>query len=146
RGEVAEQALPDQARRPAAGRIGHGLVAGPYHDTADTITARLDPHVDAVLRIRPDAQQPILSLRGRYRHRKEQRGHGHKHKGCRLEHMARMSQRLCPAPATLHSPSITQPTFLSRARPKKRSEEHTSELQSRENLVCRLLLEKKKNR
>src|SRR5436309_12358251 len=26
-----------------------------------------------------------------------------------------------------------------------RSEEHTSELQSRENLVCRLLLEKKKN-
>src|SRR5690606_41560086 len=28
---------------------------------------------------------------------------------------------------------------------RKRSEEHTSELQSRENLVCRLLLEKKKN-
>src|SRR5690606_40900926 len=26
--------------------------------------------------------------------------------------------------------------------PRKRSEEHTSELQSRENLVCRLLLEK----
>src|SRR5690606_40980241 len=31
-----------------------------------------------------------------------------------------------------------------RARPENRSEEHTSELQSRENLVCRLLLEKKK--
>src|SRR5690606_41722797 len=29
-------------------------------------------------------------------------------------------------------------------RSEKRSEEHTSELQSRENLVCRLLLEKKK--
>src|SRR5690606_1937128 len=29
--------------------------------------------------------------------------------------------------------------------PLERSEEHTSELQSRENLVCRLLLEKKKN-
>src|SRR5690606_42025713 len=29
---------------------------------------------------------------------------------------------------------------------RQRSEEHTSELQSRENLVCRLLLEKKKNR
>src|SRR5690606_40812101 len=28
--------------------------------------------------------------------------------------------------------------------PEQRSEEHTSELQSRENLVCRLLLEKKK--
>src|SRR5436309_4258880 len=30
--------------------------------------------------------------------------------------------------------------------PQVRSEEHTSELQSRENLVCRLLLEKKKKR
>src|SRR5436309_14385927 len=30
-------------------------------------------------------------------------------------------------------------------RHRRRSEEHTSELQSRENLVCRLLLEKKKN-
>src|SRR5690606_39406598 len=30
--------------------------------------------------------------------------------------------------------------------PQARSEEHTSELQSRENLVCRLLLEKKTNR
>src|SRR5690606_41822592 len=29
--------------------------------------------------------------------------------------------------------------------PRNRSEEHTSELQSRENLVCRLLLEKKNN-
>src|SRR2546430_12033937 len=28
----------------------------------------------------------------------------------------------------------------------RRSEEHTSELQSQSNLVCRLLLEKKKNR
>src|SRR2546430_12416288 len=30
-------------------------------------------------------------------------------------------------------------------RPTERSEEHTSELQSQSNLVCRLLLEKKKN-
>src|SRR2546421_4079972 len=30
--------------------------------------------------------------------------------------------------------------------PELRSEEHTSELQSRSDLVCRLLLEKKKNR
>src|SRR5690606_39761018 len=34
---------------------------------------------------------------------------------------------------------------LVRPKPSPRSEEHTSELQSRENLVCRLLLEKKKN-
>src|SRR5699024_12562189 len=33
-----------------------------------------------------------------------------------------------------------------RARARRRSEEHTSELQSRFDLVCRLLLEKKKNK
>src|SRR2546430_12159038 len=32
------------------------------------------------------------------------------------------------------------------ARARKRSEEHTSELQSQSNLVCRLLLEKKKKK
>src|SRR3712207_8682283 len=32
------------------------------------------------------------------------------------------------------------------AQPLRRSEEHTSELQSRQYLVCRLLLEKKKNK
>src|SRR5690606_41800465 len=35
-------------------------------------------------------------------------------------------------------------TLLGDSRYSRRSEEHTSELQSRENLVCRLLLEKKK--
>src|SRR5690606_39536621 len=38
-----------------------------------------------------------------------------------------------------HAPSSTAST-------RSRSEEHTSELQSRENLVCRLLLEKKKTK
>src|SRR2546430_13229182 len=33
-----------------------------------------------------------------------------------------------------------------RPRPRRRSEEHTSELQSQSNLVCRLLLEKKKKK
>src|SRR5690606_42026449 len=37
----------------------------------------------------------------------------------------------------------TQPTRTRTALDGPRSEEHTSELQSRENLVCRLLLEKK---
>src|SRR2546427_8640556 len=37
--------------------------------------------------------------------------------------------------------TVTDVTFD----PKMRSEEHTSELQSQSNLVCRLLLEKKKN-
>src|SRR2546430_5649166 len=35
--------------------------------------------------------------------------------------------------------------FFAGAGAAKRSEEHTSELQSQSNLVCRLLLEKKKN-
>src|SRR5690606_40126713 len=37
-------------------------------------------------------------------------------------------------------------TRVTQCRESFRSEEHTSELQSRENLVCRLLLEKKKNK
>src|SRR5436309_11589369 len=45
--------------------------------------------------------------------------------------------------------SASQPTTRSRGSGPihaRRSEEHTSELQSRENLVCRLLLEKKKKK
>src|SRR5690606_39456116 len=38
----------------------------------------------------------------------------------------------------------SRPPFLAERSSQLRSEEHTSELQSRENLVCRLLLEKKK--
>src|SRR5260370_27096532 len=37
-------------------------------------------------------------------------------------------------------------SLLARTPASRRSEEHTSELQSHLNLVCRLLLEKKKNR
>src|SRR6478672_12591391 len=37
-----------------------------------------------------------------------------------------------------------QPRTPGRSPPRSRSEEHTSELQSRSDLVCRLLLEKKK--
>src|SRR5690606_30440014 len=40
--------------------------------------------------------------------------------------------------------TVINKRFRSRGFSKKRSEEHTSELQSRENIVCRLLLEKKK--
>src|SRR2546430_8878005 len=42
---------------------------------------------------------------------------------------------------------LRDPEFAGRADPNPlRSEEHTSELQSQSNLVCRLLLEKKKNK
>src|SRR2546427_12928990 len=47
-----------------------------------------------------------------------------------------------------HRPSIPAgPQVLARVKAEAaRSEEHTSELQSQSNLVCRLLLEKKKNK
>src|SRR5690606_29614231 len=43
-----------------------------------------------------------------------------------------------------HYPSVARTLRI--GRPDLRSEEHTSELQSRENIVCRLLLEKKKTK
>src|SRR5690606_41586352 len=42
-------------------------------------------------------------------------------------------------------PSSAAAATTTSGRTRARSEEHTSELQSRENLVCRLLLEKKKD-
>src|SRR3712207_8540778 len=45
-------------------------------------------------------------------------------------------------PAREPSPPLPQEPLLLRS-PERRSEEHTSELQSRQYLVCRLLLEKK---
>src|SRR2546430_7374162 len=41
--------------------------------------------------------------------------------------------------------ALASPRISARHRARLRSEEHTSELQSQSNLVCRLLLEKKKN-
>src|SRR3712207_8673592 len=53
------------------------------------------------------------------------------------------SGRNCIAPPS--NPTATAPAASARRRT-ARSEEHTSELQSRQYLVCRLLLEKKKPR
>src|SRR2546422_4176057 len=49
----------------------------------------------------------------------------------------------CSAPENAERDSV--PRFQCRRLNERRSEEHTSELQSRLHLVCRLLLEKKKN-
>src|SRR5690606_40415113 len=51
---------------------------------------------------------------------------------------------MSPWPMCAPSAPIS-PTRSTRSLTSSRSEEHTSELQSREKLVCRLLLEKKKN-
>src|SRR3712207_7553704 len=51
----------------------------------------------------------------------------------------------CPARSCACRPTTSARTW-SACFARSRSEEHTSELQSRQYLVCRLLLEKKKNR
>src|SRR5207302_7427140 len=56
---------------------------------------------------------------------------------------------VCISSTRAWMPSSSSSAFACSAKPTSkpqpmRSEEHTSELQSRENLVCRLLLEKKK--
>src|SRR3712207_8685294 len=48
-------------------------------------------------------------------------------------------------PAVAREAELRQPVAGQRAEDDVRSEEHTSELQSRQYLVCRLLLEKKKH-
>src|SRR5690349_22757132 len=57
----------------------------------------------------------------------------------------RLSRRECRRGKTLWG-SDSVDTSLGKLKPRRRSEEHTSELQSRRDLVCRLLLEKKKKK
>src|SRR5438034_7756374 len=61
---------------------------------------------------------------------------------------ARSWARAAPAPASPRATARASRTFRRRIEPPwvSRSEEHTSELQSHSDLVCRLLLEKKKNK
>src|SRR5437870_11001170 len=57
----------------------------------------------------------------------------------------RRNRRRTPGPRRTRRPAPGTPrVHRSARRPAPRSEEHTSELQSRGHLVCRLLLEKKK--
>src|SRR6476660_9122552 len=66
------------------------------------------------------------------------------HHDCRRRFAA--TQMLCPFHRARHKPGQSdKPGDLYPWRSAPRSEEHTSELQSPDHLVCRLLLEKKKN-
>src|SRR3712207_8655597 len=56
------------------------------------------------------------------------------------------AQGFAPAFIAAGSRLVIQAALVEAPRPVSRSEEHTSELQSRQYLVCRLLLEKKKPR
>src|SRR2546427_1873624 len=55
-----------------------------------------------------------------------------------------MERRIFLSCASIRSRAVTRGSTQRRAFFDSRSEEHTSELQSQSNLVCRLLLEKKK--
>src|SRR5690606_41826884 len=57
---------------------------------------------------------------------------------------AKLEKSIKPIKIIDYNRSEKVPSHFRKARSLIRSEEHTSELQSRENLVCRLLLEKKK--
>src|SRR3712207_7335691 len=63
---------------------------------------------------------------------------------CELEQVRRVCSQspVGGHPVPRAAPNVTPPGSV--AAPAGRSEEHTSELQSRQYLVCRLLLEKKK--
>src|SRR2546427_5693950 len=56
------------------------------------------------------------------------------------------SEFIAASAAVAASSLLPQTPAWARGRKEFRSEEHTSELQSQSNLVCRLLLEKKKTR
>src|SRR3712207_8360765 len=62
------------------------------------------------------------------------------HKGC-----SRQETHGTRSPETSRSTGMMSRRSTRMAPSARRSEEHTSELQSRQYLVCRLLLEKKKN-
>src|SRR2546426_4216442 len=72
------------------------------------------------------------------RERRAFRGEPSRDRGCSGDGF-RMRARFHP------QQSVQEVVPLPRPQPEIRSEEHTSELQSPCNLVCRLLLEKKKN-
>src|SRR3712207_7736960 len=69
------------------------------------------------------------------------------------DHSATYSSSDLPADSSSPAAKLTSQYFVTFSSPSRqlivwpgsRSEEHTSELQSRQYLVCRLLLEKKKN-
>src|SRR2546427_6569609 len=95
--------------------------------------------------------QPLRARRGRF-HRPGPAAlpaPAHRPRAARRSRPA--ARRSCPARARSarrseirHRPAPRQIQGGGPSRPGARSEEHTSELQSQSNLVCRLLLEKKK--
>src|SRR5690606_13084267 len=118
------------------------------------------PHRSSTVRKEPlnevlSLRSPFLLGRNRRRVRAQGAAAGSRSDGARRDLAAPLSvdplargdtaQALSPLRVRVHVHHIADPEAVRGCRPaRRRSEEHTSELQSRENLVCRLLLEKKK--
>src|SRR6266478_7850274 len=81
------------------------------------------------------ASRPRMRL-GKLRRRRCAKLHGH----------LRAAPHLGPSLRTLFNSKIASNQQRLQPKVQARSEEHTSELQSQSNLVCRLLLEKKKKK
>src|SRR5688572_31530577 len=64
--------------------------------------------------------------------------------GCRRDQAARGNQEIAPDQLAVRARQVLEAQAAELHEEERRSEEHTSELQSQSNLVCRLLLEKKK--
>src|SRR3712207_7970553 len=104
----------------------HSYVFFFFNDTATTEIYTLSLH-DAL---------PIYAACGREAHRVHGLRGG----------VARQHPRAELALLSLLQPALPHPDRRRPAHARVRSEEHTSELQSRQYLVCRLLLEKKKKK
>src|SRR5690606_40059818 len=76
----------------------------------------------------------------------QQRNDGGQAAACGIAHEDDLGCALQPGPARILEQQPRRSQAVLQARREGRSEEHTSALQSRENLVCRLLLEKKKQK
>src|SRR2546430_7149247 len=68
-----------------------------------------------------------------------------KRSGCGGSPLSSDDTPVCRVIGATATPAETRPVTSSAVNGRPRSEEHTSELQSQSNIVCRLLLEKKKS-
>src|SRR2546422_5487934 len=136
---------PDGFRDPV--RMGHARTDSPKHQRLVAVTNVPDMLVDVLIQLwigigkanTPPQQLHVFGLAGQ---KSPSRFHPVRF-GIALEHVRGVLFRLerkriheqVPAYLVMYSFTL---------KPEERSEEHTSELQSRLHLVCRLLLEKKK--
>src|SRR5690606_30439021 len=120
-GEISRKRLDESVYRILWYKMKRGLFHHPYVDEKETRVIGNNKHLETADRI---AEKSITLL-------KNEKG---------ALPLAKRKSVLVTGPAD------GRPERLASLLEEKRSEEHTSELQSRENLVCRLLLEKNKKK